>query len=102
MFLLEGDKNIHNSLALAFDMAESGMTSTGYHFEEELQARSRSRYLVSQLLSSYFMKNTWDGLYIPGVHGNGECHYHNLVIFGPIVDKWKDWADGLCFSRTKK
>ncbi len=100
--LSPSNKNIHNSLALAFDMAESGRTSSGYRFEEELQARSRSRYHVSQILSSYFRKNGWDGLYIPGVHGNAGRHYHNLVIFGPIVDKWKDWADGSYFTRTKK
>ncbi len=99
--LSPNNKSIHNSLALAFAMAESGMTSSGYRFEEQLQARSKSKYLISQLLSSYFKNNEWDGLYIPGVHGNVGDHYHNLVIFEPIVDKWEDWAEGPYFQRKK-
>lgn len=45
--LSTNNKGIHNSLALAFDMAESGRTSSGYFFEKELQNRCKSRYLVS-------------------------------------------------------
>jgi len=100
--LSPNNKDLHNSLALAFDMAESGRTSSGYFFEEQLQSRGRSKYLVSQLISSFFKKDAWDGLYIPGVHGKDEHHYHNLVIFGAIVDKWENWAEGPYFSKTKK
>jgi hypothetical protein len=83
-------------------MAENGRTSSGYHFEEQLETRGKSKYLVSQLLPSYFKKYSWDGLYIPGVHGNPGHHYHNLVIFGSAVDKWEEWADGPYFSKTKE
>lgn len=94
--------SLDNSLALAFDMAESGRTSSGYCFEKELQNRGKSKNLVSQLLSSYFKKSSWDGLYIPGVHGGLGQHYHNLVILGPAVDKWQTWADGQYFSMTRQ
>lgn len=94
--------SLDNSLALVFDMAESGRTSSGYCFEKELQNRGKSKNLVSQLLSSYFKKCSWDGLYIPGVHGGLGQHYHNLVIFGPAVDKWQTWADGQYFSMTRQ
>ena len=100
--LSPSNKSLCNSLALAFDMAESGRTSSGYFFEKQLQSRGKSKYLVSQLLSSFFKKDAWDGLYIPGVHGKDGHHYHNFVIFGAVVDKWENWADGSYFSKTKK
>lgn len=99
--LSPSNKGIHNSLALAFDMAENGRTSSGYFFEKELQARGRSKYLVSQLLSDCFKKNEWDGLYIPGVHGRPGHHYHNLTIFGDLVNRWQDWAEGQYFSKMQ-
>lgn len=95
------NKNLHNNLSLAFDMAERGMTSSGYPFEDELQSHGQSRYLVSQLLSTCFKKHAWDGLYIPGIHGNSGQQYHNLVIFGPAVDQWEKWADGCYFPMER-
>ncbi|MBT4482479.1 MAG: hypothetical protein HOC71_02235 [Candidatus Latescibacteria bacterium] len=95
--LSPNNKNLHNSLALAFDMAERGITSSGYLFEEELRIRDKSRYKVSQLLSSLFIKYGWEGLYIPGVHGIQDRHYHNLAIFSSIIDKWTKWAKGSYF-----
>jgi len=100
--LSPGNKNLHNSLSLVFDMAERGMTSSGYRFEDQLQTHGGSKYHVSQLLSNCFKKYEWDGLYIPGVHGNPGHHYHNLVIFGPVVDEWENWADGPYFQTTRK
>ncbi|MBW2741778.1 MAG: hypothetical protein JRE64_23690 [Deltaproteobacteria bacterium] len=100
--LSPNNKNLHNSLALAFDMAERGMTSSGYPFEEELKKRGKSRYQVSQLLSSLFKKYGWEGLYIPGVHGIQGRHYHNLAIFNSIIDKWTKWAKGSYFLIVKK
>jgi hypothetical protein len=82
-------------------MAERGVTSSGYPFENELQSQGQSRYLVSQLLSNCFKKHAWDGLYIPGVHGKPGHHYHNLVIFGPAVDEWKKWAHGSYFPMER-
>ena len=95
--LSPNNKNLCNSLALAFDMAERGMTASGYGFEKELEERGKSRYLVSQLLSFLFNKYGWDGIYIPGVHGEQGRHYHNLAISGTIVDEWKSWANGSYF-----
>lgn len=100
--LSSNNKNLCNSLALAFDMAERGMTSSGYVFERELENRGKSRYLVSQLLSSLFKKYGWDGIYIPGVHGEQGRHYHNLAIYGTIVNEWEAWANGPYFPKQKK
>lgn len=91
------NNNLHNSLALVFDMTENGEASSGYNFEAELEKRGKSKYLVSQLLSSSFKRNGWDGLYIPGVHGNQGQHYHNCTIFNTIVNQWEDWAKGSYF-----
>lgn len=93
--------NLHNSLALAFDMTENGRTSSGYNFEAELEKRGKSKYLVSQLLSSSFKRNGWDGIYIPGVHGSQGRHYHNCTIFSTVVDQWEDWANGPYFHAQK-
>lgn len=97
--LSSNNEDIDNSLALAFDMAERGMTSSGYEFERELEKRGKSKYLVSQLLSFLFKQFGWDGIYIPGVHGDQGHHYHNLAIFGTIVDEWEAWANGTYFSK---
>lgn len=99
--LSPNNKNVCNSLALAFDMSERGITSSGYPFEKELEKRGKSAYLVSQLLSSLFRKYGWDGMHIPGVHGEQGRHYHNLTIFGSIVDEWKAWAKGAFFTKKK-
>lgn len=100
--LSPSNKSLCNNLALAFDMAERGMTSSGYVFERELENRGKSRYLVSQLLSSLFKKHGWDGIRIPGVHGEQRRHYHNLTIYGTIVDEWMAWANGPYFRKQKK
>jgi len=83
-------------------MAENGRTSSGYNFEQELGNRGKSKYLVSQLLSSSFKRNGWDGIFIPGVHGSQGRHYHNCTIFSTIVDQWKDWASGSYFQKKNE
>ena len=95
------NNNLHNSLGLAFNMAENGKTSSGYNFAEEIEKRGKSKYLVSQLLSSSFKRNGWDGIYIPGVHGSPGRHYHNCTIFSTVVDQWEDWAIGSYFLNVK-
>ena len=99
--LSPSNNNLHNSLSLAFDMAENGRTSSGYNFEKELEKRDKSKYLVSQLLSASFKRNGWGGIYIPGVHGGQGRHYHNCTIFSTIVDQWEDWANGSYFKKQK-
>lgn len=96
------NNNVHNSLALAFDMTENGRTSSGYNFEAELEKRGKSKYLVSQILSDSFKRNGWDGIYIPGVHGSQVRHYHNCTIFSTVVDQWVDWTNGSYFSSKNK
>lgn len=99
--LSPGNESLHNSLALVFDMAESGRTSLGYFIENELEIRGKSMYLVSQLLASFFKRYGWDGIYIPGVHGGQGCHYHNLAIFSTIIDEWETWTKGEYFRKQK-
>lgn len=95
------NSNLHNSLALAFDMTENGRTSSGYNFEAELEKRGKSKYLVSQILSGSFKRKGWDGIYIPGVHGSQGRHYHNCTIFSKVVGQWINWADGTYFHAKK-
>ena len=84
--------SLDNSLALAFQWAESGRTALGYKFEEVLIEKGGSGYLVSQLLASCFKKHGWDGIYVPGIHGGSGKHYHNLSIFGAEISNWQDWT----------
>jgi hypothetical protein len=83
---------LDNSLALAFQWAESGRTSSGYKFEEILRKKGESEYLVSQLLAGCFKTQGWDGIYIPGVHGELGKHYHNLSIFEANISNWYNWT----------
>ena len=97
--LSPNNTNLNNNLAMAFGMTESGKTFVGYNFEEQLKNEGKSRYAISQLLSSYFKQYGWEGLLMPGVHGGNGYHYNNLVIFSSIIKHWEKWAVGNCFSK---
>lgn len=84
--------SLDNSLALAFQWAESGRTDSGYKFEEILRKKGKSKYLVSQLLAKCFKIHGWDGIYVPGVHGESGKHYHNLSIFEAKISNWYNWT----------
>lgn len=99
--LSQNNKSLHNSLGLAFQMTERGNTSSGYDIEANLEKREKDRYLVSQLLASHFRKYHWEGMFIPGVHGNAGVHYHNLALFGSIINQWKQWIEGKYFEIKK-
>ena len=99
--LSPNNKSLHNSLALAFQMTESGKTSSGYNIEESLEQRGKNRYLVSQLLASHFKNYNWDGMYIPGVHGAAGLHYHNLALFSSITNHWEQWTESEYFKKSK-
>jgi hypothetical protein len=88
------NKLIDNSLALLFQMTERGKLASGLDFEAVLQNKGKSRYLLSQRIAASFRAHGWQALYIPGVHGKPGMHYRNLVIFGPCVDRWREWAKG--------
>lgn len=86
------NSSMDNNLTLAFQRAESGRTASGYEFEGALKKEGKSPYLMSQLLAACFKKEDWDGIYVPGVHGErGKC-YHNLSIFETKVSNWRDWT----------
>ena len=83
---------LDNSLALAFQRAESGSAASGYKFEQVLEEKGESKYSVSQLLATCFKKKGWDGFFIPGVHGGSGKHYHNLTVWGAHLDSWHKWV----------
>jgi hypothetical protein len=86
------NSSMDNNLTLAFQRAESGRTASGYEFEDELKKKGKSPYLMSQLLAACFKKENWDGIYVPGVHGERGKYYHNLSIFEAKVSNWRDWT----------
>jgi hypothetical protein len=92
--LTPDNKDVSNSLSLLFQAAERGKTGAGFDFEKELSQLGKSRYLVSQSISTAFKYYGWQGLYVPGVHGNLGTHYKNLALFGKSVESWEDWTIG--------
>lgn len=91
---------LDNSLALAFQRTESGRTAAGCNFEDVLEKSGKSKYLVSQLLASFFKAAGWDGFLIPGVHGGSGRHYRNLAVWGNALDSWKDWTTTSYIKKT--
>ena len=51
-----------------------------------------SEYSFSQFLADKIKKLGYDGMIVPGVHGEKNNHYKNIVIWGNVVKKWEDWA----------
>jgi len=94
------NNSINNSLALSFWMAESGKTLSGYDFETELELQGKSKYLISQLLSSHFKENGWDGIYFPGVHGSPKKYYNNLILFSAAATQWRQMVDSEYFEMS--
>ena len=83
---------LDNSLKLAFQWSESGRTKPDYQFEEILKKKGKSGYLVSQLLAGCFKKYGWDGIFVPGIHGDSGKLYHNLSIFEAKISNWRKWT----------
>lgn len=100
--LSSNNGSMHNSLALAFQMTESGRTSAGYDFEDLLKQQGKTKYLVSQLLAKHFKNLNWDGMYIPGIHGSPNDHYCNLVLFGSATKKWRQMTVGEYYKQIQK
>ncbi len=88
------NKNIDNSLSIIFDICETGRISDQINIEESLENNGKSKYLISQKIAGIFKKFGWEGLFIPGVHGDKNQHYNNLCIFYPALKKWKKWTIG--------
>ncbi len=93
---------LHNNIALLFDMTERGKIASGYDIEKGLKNKNLSKYMISQMIASCFKNKYWDGLYIPGVHGENGTTYNNLIIFDSIVDQWEDWTEDSYFEIKKK
>ena len=88
------NKNIDNNLSIIFDICETGRISDQINIEETLKNSGKSKYLISQKIAGIFKKFGWEGLFIPGVHGDKNQHYHNLCIFYPALKKWEKWTIG--------
>jgi hypothetical protein len=88
------NKELHNDLAHIFKTSESGKSSTGIDFEKMCKEKYNNKYLISQFIAKLFKKYKWDGLVIPGVHGNSDGIYNNIVIFEHVLDNWQSWCDG--------
>lgn len=48
-------------------------------------------YLFSQVLAEIILETEYDGLIVPGVRGNTDFRYRNVVVFNPL-DKWTAWS----------
>ena len=88
------NENISNNLSILFDICESGITPTGLNIKNCLKVIGKSEYFISQFIAKRFKNIGWDGLYIPGVHGSKDQHYHNLCIFYPALTNWDMWVLG--------
>jgi uncharacterized Zn ribbon protein len=93
-YVTSTNKELHNDLAHIFKISESGKFSTGINFENILKEKSANKYLISQFIANLFKQYEWDGLVIPGIHGNSKEVYNNIVIFEHALDSWQSWCDG--------
>ena len=69
------DTSIHAALQLAFDRAE----------------RLDTPYETSQKLADVVRSLGIDGMIVPGVRGNPDHHYRNVVLFN--CGDWEKWVD---------
>ncbi len=92
--LSENNTEVENSLSLILQMTERGKTNSGFEFENYLQQKGMSRYLLSQSVARAFKQRGWQGMYVPGVHGGPGNTYRNLALFGKCVNDWKKWTIG--------
>lgn len=48
-------------------------------------------YIFSQVLAEITQEAEYDGMIVPGVRGNRDLQYRNVVVFNPL-DKWPAWS----------
>ena len=97
--LTSSNKELDNDLALIFKITESGKSSTGINFEKICEDKYNNRYKISQFIAKLFKKYDWDGLIIPGVHGEKDDVYNNIVIFEKVLNRWQDWCIGKFYEK---
>jgi hypothetical protein len=74
--------DLHNFLCSAFDIAESA----------KVPGRSGlDTYRFGQLLANLVVRAGFDGMILPGVHGDPSFLYRNIVLFRPRR-RWKSWS----------
>jgi hypothetical protein len=73
---------LHNFLRSAFDLAECA----------KVPGRAGpDSYRFGQLLASLVSRAGFDGMIVPGVHGDPNLLYRNIVLFRPR-GRWKSWS----------
>ena len=48
-------------------------------------------YVFGQFLAENLVAAGWDGFFTPGVRGNKDCSYRNLILFHPR-NGWQNWS----------
>jgi hypothetical protein len=89
------DPCVSEFLQGAFDMAENSMVDGRV---------GRTGYLFSQVLAEITLEAEYDGMIVPGVRGNRDLRYRNVVVFNPL-DKWTAWScqdAGFRFVKAKR
>lgn len=76
------DSRVSEFLQGAFDVAESSMVDGRV---------GPTGYIFSQVLSEITQEAEYDGMIVPGVRGNRDLRYRNVVVFNPL-DKWPAWS----------
>jgi hypothetical protein len=59
--------------------------------ECNVEGRGNPGYNFSQIIAE-FVKVNFDGMRVPGVHGEPGQHYSNIIVFRPFPD-WCNWLD---------
>ena len=91
---IDNNYKIDSLLAILFFISENGMTIDGKKIRKVFQGNP---YGLSQLLSNAFRKYNWDGLYIPGVWGQKDKNYRNIVLWNEVYDNYREYAEGDCY-----
>jgi len=74
----------------------NSMTSQVFSIAEDcgVQGRGPDSYTFSQTVAEIVRQARFDGMVIPGVRGDRERHYCNVVIFDPWRDeRWRSWVE---------
>jgi RES domain len=76
------DSHLSEFLQGAFDMAENSMVDGRV---------GPTGYLFSQVFAEITHRAAFDGMIIPGIRGNRDLRYRNVVVFEPR-DNWPAWS----------
>jgi hypothetical protein len=84
----------HLKLRVAdFSRTEDHFLTGVFFIAEEcnVERRGRSNYIFSQIVAQ-LVADHFDGMLVPGVRGNRDARYNNVVVFQPGGD-WEAWLE---------